>query len=81
MAHATPLVTFAVVQFEAIGSDGSQMPTLHADVSEEQSLSGLEHAPALQVPAAAQPLPPQAVPLETTLSAQLPVVVSHAGAV
>jgi hypothetical protein len=80
LTQATPFIVFAVVQFDAAGSAGSQTPTLQIDVRAEQSLSGLEHAPAVHVPGAAQPLPPQVVPSETAVSSQLPVTVLHAGA-
>jgi hypothetical protein len=80
-AHEVPFILLVVVQFESAGSEGSHKPTSQLELSDEQSFTGDEHAPWLQVPAGAQLLPPQAAPSAKLVSSQLPVVLLHVGAV
>jgi hypothetical protein len=76
-----PFILLVVVQFVAAGSIGSQTPTLQIEFSDEQSLSGLEQAPLVQVPAGVQLFPPQPVPLATLASSQFPVTLLQVGVV
>jgi len=76
--HGVPLVLFCTAQLPFCGL---QTPTVQGPVAEPlQSLvAAPEQVPALQLPAAVQPLPPHAPPV-SGVDTQLPVATSQVGA-
>jgi hypothetical protein len=79
-AQARPFGLLLVAQAVPIGAEASQMPTRQSLSSAVQSLGGAEQVPDEHVPAEAlHPLLPHGP--AWTASAQLPVALSHVGAV
>jgi hypothetical protein len=80
-----PFVTLLVVHFcvPVPALLGSHTPNAQSVVRALQSTAWLavEQAPVVHVPAGKQPSPPQAAPLASIVSTQLPVVESQLGAV